>query len=122
MILRANATCSQQPSHFTVQGVCLMNEQELEREALEIADNKLREIADEIADDLTAYAKAHKRTGMLARTIHVEKTDKGYLVSGGTRADYSNNSYHAITFFKFAPAQAELQTALNKARGQIKLR
>lgn len=98
-----------------------MNE-ELEKEALEIADNKLREIADEIADDLTAYAKAHKRTGLLARNIHVEKTDKGYLVSGGTRADYGGKSYNPATFFKYKPAQTELQTALNKARGQIKLR
>ena len=95
---------------------------ELEKEALEIADNKLREIADDLADELTAYAKAHKRTGELARAIKVEKTDNGYKVTGGTRADYSNNSYHAITFFKYKPAQTELQTALNKARGQIKLR
>lgn len=99
-----------------------MNEQDLEREALTLADDKLREIADEIADDLTAYAKAHKRTGLLARNIHVEKTDKGYLVSGGTRADYGGKSYHPVTFFKYKPAQTELQTALNKARGQIKLR
>lgn len=99
-----------------------MNETELEKEALTLADNKLQEIADEIADDLTAYAKAHKRTGELARAIKVEKTDNGYKVTGGTRADYSNNSYHAITFFKYKPAQTELQTALNKARGQIKLR
>lgn len=99
-----------------------MNEQELEREALEIANVKLKEIADDLADDLTAYAKAHKRTGLLARNIHVEKTDKGYLVSGGTRADYGGKSYHPVTFFKYKPAQTELQTALNKARGQIKLR
>lgn len=99
-----------------------MNEQELEREALTLADNKLREIADEIADDLTAYAKAHKRTGLLARNIHVEKIDEGYLISGGTRADYGGKSYHPATFFKYKPAQTELQTALNKARGQIKLR
>nr|DAK54263.1 MAG TPA: hypothetical protein [Caudoviricetes sp.] len=92
---------------------------ELEKEALEIADNKLQEIADEIADDLTAYAKAHKRTGLLARNIHVEKTDKGYLISGGTRADYGGKSYHPATFFKYTPAQAELQSALNKARGKI---
>lgn len=96
-----------------------MNEQELEREALTLANVKLKEIADNLADDLTAYAKAHKRTGELARAIKVEKTDNGYKVTGGTRADYSNNSYHAITFFKFAPAQAELQSALNKARGKI---
>lgn len=99
-----------------------MNETELEKEALTLADNKLQEIADEIADDLTAYAKAHKKTGLLARNIHVEKTDKGYLISGGARADYGGKSYHPATFFKYKPAQTELQTALNKARGQIKLR
>lgn len=99
-----------------------MNEQELEREALEIANVKLKEIADNLADELTAYAKAHKRTGLLARNIHVEKTDKGYLISGGTRADYGGKSYHPVTFFKYAPAQTTLQNALNKARGQIKLR
>lgn len=96
-----------------------MNETELEREALTIADVKLKEIADNLADDLTAYAKAHKRTGELARAIKVEKTDNGYKVTGGTRADYSNNSYHAITFFKYNPAQVTLQNALNKARGKL---
>lgn len=96
-----------------------MNEQELEKEALTIANVKLKEIADNLADELTAYAKAHKRTGELARAIKVEKTDNGYKVTGGTRADYSNNSYHAITFFKYNPAQVTLQNALNKARGKI---
>ena len=95
-----------------------MNESELEKEALTIANVKLKEIADNLADELTAYAKAHKRTGELARAIKVEKTDNGYEVTGGTRADY-NNSYHAITFFKYTPAQATLQNALNKARGKI---
>lgn len=95
---------------------------ELEKEALTLANVKLKEIADNLADELTAYAKAHKRTGELARAIKVEKTDNGYKVTGGTRADYSNNSYHAITFFKYNPAQVTLQNALNKARGQIKLR
>lgn len=96
-----------------------MNEQELEKEALTLANVKLKEIADELADDLTAYAKAHKRTGELARAIKVEKTNNGYKVTSGTRADYSNNSYHAITFFKYTPAQATLQNALNKARGKL---
>lgn len=96
-----------------------MNETELEKEALTIANVKLKEIADNLADELTAYAKAHKRTGELARAIKVEKTDNGYKVAGGTRADYSNNSYHAITFFKYNPARAALQDALNKARGKI---
>lgn len=96
-----------------------MNEQELEREALTLANVKLKEIADDLADELTAYAKAHKRTGELARAIKVEKTDNGYKVTGGTRADYSNNSYHAITFFKYTPAQVTLQNALNKARGKL---
>lgn len=96
-----------------------MNEQELEKEALTLVDVKLKEIADNLADDLTAYAKAHKRTGELARAIKEEKTDDGYKVTGGTRADYSHNSYHTVTFFKFAPAQTELQSALNKARGKI---
>lgn len=96
-----------------------MSENELEKEALTLANVKLKEIADNLADELTAYAKAHKRTGELARAIKVEKTDNGYKVTGGTRADYSNNSYHAITFFKYNPAQATLQNALNKARGKI---
>lgn len=96
-----------------------MNESELEKEALTIANVKLKEIADNLADELTAYAKAHKRTGELARAINVEKTDNGYKVTGGTRADYSNNSYHAITFFKYNPAQVTLQNALNKARGKL---
>lgn len=96
-----------------------MNEQELEKEALTLANVKLKEIADNLADELTAYAKAHKRTGELARAIKVVKTDNGYKVTGGTRADYSNNSYHAITFFKYNPAQVTLQNALNKARGKI---
>ena len=96
-----------------------MNEQELEKEALTLANVKLKEIADNLADELTAYAKAHKRTGELARAIKVEKTDDGYKVTGGTRADYNNNSYHAITFFKYNPAQVTLQNALNKARGKI---
>ena len=96
-----------------------MNESELEKEALTLANVKLKEIADNLADELTAYAKAHKRTGELARAIKVEKTDNGYKVTGGTRADYSNNSYHAITFFKYKPAQTTLQNALNKARGKI---
>lgn len=96
-----------------------MNEQELEKEALTIANVKLKEIADNLSDELTAYAKAHKRTGELARAIKVEKTDNGYKVTGGTRADYSNNSYHAITFFKYDPAQVTLQNALNKARGKL---
>ena len=96
-----------------------MNEQELEKEALTLANVKLKEIADNLADELTVYAKAHKRTGELARAIKVEKTDNGYKVTGGTRADYSNNSYHAITFFKYNPAQVTLQNALNKARGKI---
>lgn len=96
-----------------------MNENELEKEALTIANVKLKEIADNLADELTAYAKAHKRTGELARAITVEKTDNGYKVTGGTRADYSNNSYHAITFFKYNPARATLQDALNKARGKL---
>lgn len=96
-----------------------MNENELEKEALTLANVKLKEIADNLADELTAYAKAHKRTGELARAIKVEKTDNGYKVTGGTRADYSNNSYHAITFFKYNPAQVTLQNALNKARGKL---
>lgn len=96
-----------------------MNESELEKEALTIANVKLKEIADNLADELTAYAKAHKRTGELARAIKVEKTDNGYKVTGGTRADYSNNNYHAITFFKYNPAQVTLQNALNKARGKL---
>lgn len=96
-----------------------MNEQELEKEALTLANVKLKEIADNLADELTAYAKAHKRTGELARAIKVEKTDNGHKVTGGTRADYSNNSYHAITFFKYNPAQLTLQNALNKARGKL---
>ena len=96
-----------------------MNDQELEKDALTLANVKLKEIADDLADELTAYAKAHKRTGELARAIKVEKTDNGYKVTGGTRADYSNNSYHAITFFKYNPAQVTLQNALNKARGKL---
>lgn len=90
--------------------------------ALEIADEKIKKIASNVQNDLVVFARKHQRTGELARNITLRKmkTKVGYTIDGGTRASYSNNSYHAITFFLHDKAKKTLTQVLKEARESIK--
>lgn len=93
----------------------------IESEVRKIAENKISDVAETLQHDLQLYARQHRRTGQLARNITLEKTKNfNYKISGGTRSSYSDNTYHALTFFKTDEGQTALTRALKHARNQLK--
>ena len=95
--------------------------------AYKLADDKLREVADDVKQNLKSYAMAHKRTGLLNKNIKLTrkeyKNKSGkfyYTIDGGERSNYGGKSYHPITFFKHESGKRKLTETLRKARENIK--
>lgn len=112
-----------------VQEVYQMSSNELDlpalrKEVLQIADNKMHEVAKMVTNDLRLYALQHQRTGELMRNIKlIDESANGvpkYVIDGGKRADYQNKGYHPITFFIYEPAKRTLTDVLRRARNEFK--
>ena len=95
--------------------------------AYKLADDKLREVADDIKQSLKSYATAHKRTGLLNKNIKLTRKEYKnkpgrfyYIIDGGERSNYGGKSYHPITFFKHESGKRKLTETLRKARENIK--
>lgn len=96
----------------------------LRKEVLQIADNKMHQVAKMVTNDLRLYALQHQRTGELMRNIKLlDESANGvpkYVIDGGKRADYQNKGYHPITFFIYEPAKRTLTDVLRRARNEFK--
>lgn len=96
----------------------------LRKEVLQIADNKMHQVAKMVTTDLKIYALQHQRTGELMRNIKlIDESKNGvikYVIDGGTRADYKNRGYNPITFFIHEPAKRTLTDVLRRARNEFK--
>lgn len=112
-----------------VQEVYQMSSNELDlpalrKEVLQIADNKMHEVAKMVTNDLRLYALQHQRTGELMRNIKLIDESANdvpkYVIDGGKRADYQNKGYHPITFFIYEPAKRTLTDVLRRARNEFK--
>ena len=90
----------------------------LRKEVLQIADNKMHQVAKMVTNDLKIYALQHQRTGELMRNIKLIDDSK-YVIDGGKRADYANKGYHPITFFIYEPAKRTLTDVLRRARNEF---
>lgn len=99
-------------------------EKELKAKAITIATDELFTVAKELKQDLEGSAKKHKRTGELARNIKLTKKggskDITFVVDGGIRSQYTNNSYHPMFFLHDKQGKIELTNALLKARKKLK--
>ena len=95
----------------------------LRKEVLQIADNKMHQVAKMVTNDLRLYALQHQRTGELMRNIKLIDSSKNsvikYVIDGGKRADYTNKGYHPITFFIYEPAKRTLTDVLRRARNEF---
>ena len=95
----------------------------LRKEVLQIADNKMHQVAKMVTNDLKIYALQHQRTGDMLRNIRLlNESSNGvpkYVVDGGKRADYANKGYHPITFFIYEPAKRTLTDVLRRARNEF---
>lgn len=92
---------------------------QLTNECANVSNEFVKNRAEELRDDLRAYARAHKKTGDLMRNIEAYKgtqTPKNIIwwVNAKRRMDYSDHSYHAMTFFTYTPAKRALARALQK--------
>ena len=114
--------------HYLGQEVCQMSNEldlpALRKEVLQIADNKMHEVAKMVTNDLRLYALQHQRTGELMRNIKlIDESANGvpkYVIDGGKRADYKNRGYNPITFFIYEPAKRTLTDVLRRARNEFK--
>lgn len=117
--------CSLRLFHYLGQEVCQMNRldqfiRDITRDAHNIGNEQTKEIAEDVRDTLRNYATAHRKTGELARNIRLideHKRDMAvYRVDASTRTDYTDKSYHAMTFFTYDPAKRALANILKKYR------
>lgn len=95
----------------------------LQKEAHQISDDIIRGISKNLHQDLVSYALKHRQSGDLARNITLTKKKNGigYIIDGGTRAKYRDNTYHPMVFFvnNKAKGQVALSKALTNARRNI---
>ena len=117
--------CSLPRFHCLGQEVYLMNRldqfiRDITREAHDIGDEQTKAIAEDVRDTLVNYARAHRKTGELARNIRLtdgHRRDMAvYHIDASTRTDYTDKSYHAMTFFTYDPAKIALANILKKYR------
>lgn len=95
----------------------------LTKQAIDIADERIRNVANGVVNDLRRYATIHKRSGDLADNIKMrERKQKklNYVIDGGERALYKDKTYHPITFFIHEPGKKALSQVLDEARKSIK--
>lgn len=119
--------CSLVKSHYLDQEVYQMSDEldlpALRKEVLQIADNKMHQVAKMVTNDLRLYALQHQRTGDMLRNIRLlNESSNGvpkYIIDGGKRADYANKGYHPITFFIYEPAKRTLTDVLRRARNEF---
>lgn len=92
--------------------------------ALTLADDRIKEVAEDVLDGLVQFARQNQRTGELARNITLRKmkTKRGYTIDGGVRENYTNKSYHPMVFFTSEKGKTALTEVLKDAERKIKQR
>ena len=99
------------------------NPDTLIKDAKEIAEYRIKNIALGVENDLKIYARKHRKTGDLLRNITLRQSNKkhqiAYIVDGGARINYRDKSYHPITFFVHDEGKAALTEVLRNARNKL---
>lgn len=99
-----------------------MNNSDIRQRVIDIADAKLKRVSEDIVRDLQTHARKHQRTGEMARNITMRrgKTNRNsFIIDGGSRSNFSDNTYHPIHFFLHADGKKKLTQVLQDARRKL---